>query len=85
MTSNLNKKGVPTTATPSNINCGKCTACTCETQAIPITRKDIFAAVALHALMTKQPDADPVATATMCYTIAARMEFVARAKIGGTR
>ena len=32
MRNNSTKKGVPTTATPSNSNCGKCTTCTCGKQ-----------------------------------------------------
>ena len=32
MGGNTNKKGVPTTATPSNSNCEKCTTCTCGKQ-----------------------------------------------------
>ena len=41
MGGNTNKKGVPTTATPSNSNCGKCTTCTCGKQAQQATLFEI--------------------------------------------
>ena len=83
-----------TGAAKGKTNCEKCTACTCGTQAIPFTRKDVFAAVALHGMLAMAADHKDIfrlcvengfSTATTCYHIAARMEEVARAEIGGTR
>ena len=90
-----NEKGRPGgTGAAKQTNGGKCTACTCGTQAIPLTRKDIFAAVALHGMLATAKDhkdtfrlcvENGFSTATTCYHIAARMEEAARAEIGGTR
>lgn len=95
MTSNATKKRpAPGKERASNANTENHTACRCAAQAIPITRKDIFAAVALHGLITAAADRetalalcaeDGPATASACYIIAARMEVAARAEIGGTR
>lgn len=48
MTNSDNKKGVPTTATPSNSDAQKIAQCACGRQQIPITRKE-FMEVAARA------------------------------------
>lgn len=83
---NAKQKAAPSgKSATSNANEENHTACTCGKQAPQITRKDIFAAVALHALLTKCPTADPVKTSRTCFVMAAWMEQTARAEIGGSR
>ena len=90
-----NKKAAPggSVAAKERTNCGNHSPCACAGQAL-LTRKDIFAAVALHGLITAAADGktalalcaeDGPATASACYIMAARMEVAARAEIGGGR
>ena len=79
------KAGHPTKSEPANDHAPKCTGCTCGKQQFPMTRKDIFAAVALHALIEKEGTSDSIDIARRAATIAHHAEFMAQARIGGTR
>lgn len=48
---NSDKKGVPTTATPSNSDAQKDTICACGRQHFPITRREFFAGCALAGII----------------------------------
>lgn len=78
-----------TGAAKGKTNTGECTICACGRQHFPLTRKDVFAAVALHAMLSADGKAAELlcvengpATASTCFIIAARMEVAARAEIG---
>jgi len=90
-----NEKGRPGgTGAAKQTNAQNVPQCDCGGQQFPLTRKDVFAAVALHGMLATAQDHKEIfslcvehgsATATTCFFIAAKMEFAARSEIGGSR
>jgi hypothetical protein len=91
-TTNSERAATPEgTGAASTINGGKCTACACENQPLPMTRKDTFAAIAFHGILATAKSGEEAAklmgleTLRACYYAGHLAECLAQAEIGGTR